>query len=43
MIKKIFISVVLLSFIISCGKKGDPVYNDQDKKAEIQRPMIFLI
>tara|TARA_X000001036_G_scaffold323661_1_gene302109 strand:+ start:711 stop:842 length:132 start_codon:yes stop_codon:yes gene_type:complete len=36
MTKKIILVVVLLCAIISCGKKGDPVYEDPKKKAAVQ-------
>ncbi len=36
MIKKI-IFLCLLSFLISsCGKKGDPIYKDSEKKTDLQ-------
>ena len=28
MIKKILLTIILLTFIISCGKKADPEYNE---------------
>ena len=40
MIKKIFLTLVLCCMIISCGKKGDPVYKSSDKKNSKQS--IFL-
>ena len=40
MIKKIALTLVLCCLIVSCGKKGDPVYEDPKKKAEIQSIMI---
>ena len=30
MIKKILLTVVLLTFIISCGKKDDPEYKESN-------------
>ena len=36
MIKKIILTLILCSMVISCGKKGDPEYIDPEKKAEIQ-------
>ena len=35
MIKKIILILVLFSAISACGKKGDPFYQDSDKKSEI--------
>ena len=43
MIKKIILTLFLFSLIISCGKKGDPVYNDPNKKAKIQNTSINKI
>ena len=31
MIKKLYIIFFLCLFMTSCGKKGDPVYNKEDK------------
>jgi len=36
MIKKIILSLLLCFLIFSCGKKGDPVYEGQQKKSSIQ-------
>ena len=36
MIKKIFFFLALSSLIISCGKKGDPIYKDPEKKTDLQ-------
>ena len=30
--KKIFIIVLLCSFVISCGKKNDPIYKEQKSR-----------
>ena len=43
MVKKIILILFLFSTIISCGKKGDPVYNDSKKKAEYQNTLIKKI
>ena len=32
MIKKIFFTLIICFMIFSCGKKGDPVYEDSKKK-----------
>ena len=40
MIKKVLLTVVLLTFIISCGKKDDPKYMDPEKKAELKEVLI---
>ena len=36
MIKKIILSLILCFLIFSCGKKGDPIYEDQQKKSSVQ-------
>ena len=36
MIKKITLTLILCCLIVSCGKKGDPFYNDPEKKAKVQ-------
>ena len=40
MIKKIILPLILCFLIFSCGKKGDPVYEDQQKKSSIQNIQI---
>ena len=36
MIKKIFFFLTLSCLIVSCGKKGDPIYKDTEKKTDLQ-------
>ncbi len=36
MIKKIFFFLALSYLIVSCGKKGDPIYKDPEKKTDLQ-------
>ncbi len=36
MIKKIFFFLTLSCLIVSCGKKGDPIYKDPEKKTDLQ-------
>ena len=36
MIKKIILILMLCCVMISCGKKGDPIYKDPKKKASLQ-------
>ena len=36
MIKKIFLFIILSCFIVSCGKKGDPIYRDSEKKTDLE-------
>mgnify|MGYP001378066817 CR=1 FL=1 len=40
MTKKIILTLILCFVIISCGKKGDPVYTDPDKKSSIQNTLL---
>ena len=35
MIKKIFVIIFIVTLSSSCGKKGDPVYNEESKNLEI--------
>ena len=42
MIKKFTIIILLFCTVISCGKKGDPKYEDPDKKAKINEVLINL-
>ena len=35
MIKKIILAIILLSAVISCGKKGDPEYKDPKKASKV--------
>ena len=35
MTKKIFIIMFLIIITISCGKKGDPIYQKDNKKTEL--------
>ena len=32
MIKKILLAVILLTFVVSCGKKADPEYKESKHK-----------
>tara|TARA_B100000963_G_C22511992_1_gene618783 strand:+ start:866 stop:994 length:129 start_codon:yes stop_codon:yes gene_type:complete len=32
MIKKIYLFFFIVLFVISCGKKGDPVYKEKNSK-----------
>ena len=43
MIKKITLSLILCFLIFSCGKKGDPIYEDQQKKSSIQNIQITKV
>ena len=35
MIKKILIVIFVTFFIFSCGKKGDPIYKDENKYTKL--------
>ena len=35
MIKKIFIFLFITILLSSCGKKGDPIYNEQKQNSKI--------
>ena len=37
MIRKLFLYTVICCFIISCGKKGDPIYKDSKKETLMQK------
>ena len=34
MIKKIFVILFISILVYSCGKKGDPVYNEKNQKSK---------
>ena len=36
MIKKVFLTLILIVFLSSCGKKGDPEYKDSKKRIIFQ-------
>jgi len=40
MIKKILLMIILCSFIISCGKKSDPKYNESKNQYISQKKII---
>ena len=40
MIKKITLIILLFCAVISCGKKGDPKYEDPNKKVEVKEVLI---
>ena len=42
MIKKFTIIILLFCAVISCGKKGDPKYEDLDRKVKIKEVLINL-
>ena len=42
MIKKITLMLVLLCFVISCGKKNDPEYKESQKKTEEKKVFIEI-
>ena len=40
MIKNFILILILCCLVFSCGKKGDPIYEDQQKKSSIQNIQI---
>ena len=40
MIKKILLTVILLTFVVSCGKKADPEYKESKYKYFNQKNII---
>ena len=40
MVKKLILLVLILNFVISCGKKGDPEYKETYKYKEYQKVII---
>tara|TARA_B100001093_G_scaffold193538_1_gene186117 strand:+ start:579 stop:710 length:132 start_codon:yes stop_codon:yes gene_type:complete len=43
MIKKIILTFILFCLVLSCGKKGDPVYKESNKKDKAQNIEISII
>ena len=41
MIKKITLAMIFFFLVISCGKKGDPVYKQSKTKTKIQNVLIY--
>jgi len=42
MIKKVFLTLVLIIFLSSCGKKGDPEYKESNNKIIFQNITIEI-
>ena len=40
MIKKVFLTLILIVFLSSCGKKGDPEYKESKKRIIFQNIII---
>ena len=40
MIKKILLTIIILTFFVSCGKKGDPEYKKSNIKLINQKNII---
>ena len=40
--KKIIISLILCCLMISCGKKGDPVYKQSKTKYKLEKQSTFI-
>ena len=43
MIKKFILTLTLFCLVLSCGKKGDPVYKESNKKDKNQNIKISII
>ncbi len=44
MIRKIFIFIFITFLLLSCGKKGDPVYNEENQNSKvINTSKIFVL
>ena len=41
MIKKIIFTLILSCVVISCGKKGDPIYKESRKESKIRNIYIL--
>ena len=42
MIKKVFLALILIVFLSSCGKKGDPEYKESNKRIIFQNISIKI-
>tara|TARA_B100000035_G_C20999402_1_gene554137 strand:- start:858 stop:986 length:129 start_codon:yes stop_codon:yes gene_type:complete len=42
MIKKILIIFFLLTLVVGCGKKSDPIFKDKNKKSEGTKLKVLL-
>tara|TARA_Y200000002_G_scaffold312192_1_gene269407 strand:+ start:249 stop:377 length:129 start_codon:yes stop_codon:yes gene_type:complete len=42
MIKKILLALAICCMLFACGKKGDPVFEDPKKKAEVMKLKVSL-
>ena len=42
MIKKVLLTIILIVFLSSCGKKGDPEYKDSNKRKIFQNILIKI-
>ena len=40
MIKKIILTLIILTFVVSCGKKGDPEYKESKYKYINQKNIV---
>ncbi len=43
MIKKTILFLIFFCMVVACGKKGDPKYEDLEKKAMVHNIIIFKI
>ena len=42
MIKKVFLTLTLIVFLSSCGKKGDPEYKESNKRIIFQNILLKI-
>ena len=35
MIKKIFVTLLIVILLTSCGRKGDPIYNEENQNSKV--------
>ncbi len=35
MIKKIFVTLFIVILLTSCGRKGDPIYNEENQNSKV--------
>ena len=43
MIKKITFTIILCCMIVSCGKKGDPIYKESKKTIKLENFLIYKV
>ncbi len=43
MIKKITFTIILCCMIVSCGKKGDPIYKESKEEMKLENFLIYKV